>query len=137
MADVISLNKKMHLTKEKQAALIKKRKIMAVRKVFQCTICPSKCAKCGIQIGIKKDTNEEKRYRLRIPYHFCKSCSEEYLDYIEYLNGRGDPDCYWYNDTWLELWRAWIDYRSTIDRHLKSKGFLQLLQELKGTTPDP
>jgi len=137
MADVISLDKKMHLAKEKQAALIKKRKIMAVQKVFHCTHCPSKCEKCGTQIGIKQNTDRAKKYKLRVPYHFCKSCLEEYLDYIECLNGRGDPDCYWHNDTWLELWRAWIDYQSIINRYLKSKEFLQLLLELKGVTPDP
>ena len=96
-----------------------------------------KCEKCGIQIGLEQDTDEKNRYKLRIPYHFCKNCSEEYVDYIEYLNGKWDPDCYWYNDTWLELWRAWIDYQGTIDRYLKSKEFLQLLMELKGSRPEP
>ena len=136
MADIIFLDKKMQLTKEKQAALIKKRKIMAVRNVFHCTHCPSKCEKCGIQIGLGQDTGEGKRYKLRVPYHFCKSCSEEYVDYIEHLNGKGDPDCYWYNDAWLELWRTWIDYQGTIDRYLKSKEFLQLLMELKSSGPE-
>ncbi|CAB5164794.1 hypothetical protein D3OALGA1CA_5303 [Olavius algarvensis associated proteobacterium Delta 3] len=74
---------------------------------------------------------------LRIPYRFCSVCSEEYIDYIEYLKGRIDSDRYWHNETWVEAWGKWIDYQSTIDRYIKSKEFVQLLDELKSTTPDP
>jgi len=72
----------------------------------------------------------------RIPYRFCESCAEEYIDFIERLKGGGDPDRYWHNDAWLAVWKSWIDYQSSIDNYLKSKEFLKLLREMKQTTPD-
>ncbi len=131
MADIIQLNDKLQYVKEKKAEEIKKRKILAVQKIFQCTHCAFKCEKCGTQINpdeqhIGSDIND-----LRVPYRFCESCSEEYIDYIERLKGKGNPECYWHNTTWLESWKKWIDYQGVLDRYLKSKEFKQLLQELK------
>ncbi|MFH1977520.1 MAG: hypothetical protein ABIJ52_18515 [Pseudomonadota bacterium] len=135
MADVISLNEKIQLSKEKTAEMTLRRKVQAVQKLFQCTHCAIKCEKCGIQIGTQTcpaEINSQKAdINLRIPYRFCESCSEEYIDYIERLKGNGDKDCYWHNDDWLESWGKWADYRSSIDRYTKSKEFLQLLHELK------
>jgi len=53
MADIISLDEKIQLTKEKTADLIKKRKISAIRKSFHCAHCMSKCEKCGTQVNLK------------------------------------------------------------------------------------
>ena len=139
MADVISLDQKLRQSKERQAEIIRKRKILAVQKVFQCTHCAFKCEKCGTQIQAPQDQPTQggagKSYH--IPYRFCESCTEEYIDYIERMQGRGDPDCYWHNDVWLTVWKTWIDYQSATDGYLKSKEFLQLLEEIKkGTSGD-
>jgi len=136
VANVISLDNKLQLSKDKKAALIQKRKILAVRKVFQCTQCAFKCEKCGTQLGLDNPGRENDNRNLRIPYRFCESCSEEYIDYIDRLQGRGDPDRYWHNDAWLSVWRRWIDFQSANDSYLKSKEFTRLLQELKQTWPD-
>ena len=135
MADVISIDNKLQLAENKKAALIRKRKILAVQKVFHCTHCASKCAKCGTQIGVDH-RDRKKDLKLRVPYRFCESCSEEYIDYLERLKGKGNPECYWHNTTWLESWKKWIDYQGVIDRYLKSKEFKQLLQELKEAESD-
>lgn len=136
MANIISFDDKLRLDKEKKAALIRKRKISAVRKVFQCTRCAFKCAKCGTQISLAKDGRESDNRDLSVPYRFCESCLEEYIDYTKRLKGGGDPDCYWRNEVWLEVWKRWIDCQDAIDRYLRSKEFLQLLREFKQTTPD-
>ena len=78
----------------------------------------------------------EKTERPKLPYKFCEACEDEYLDYIERLQGRGDPDCYWHNDAWLDSWRKWIDYQGSVDHYVKSKEFLRLLQEFKQSSPD-
>ena len=98
--------------------------------MFQCTHCKQKCEKCGTQIGITH-REEDKNNKLRVPYRLCESCSEEYVDYIERLKGKGDKDSYWRNEPWLDSWRAWIDYKSSIDEYMRSKEFLNLLQELR------
>ncbi|MBU1712043.1 MAG: hypothetical protein KKD47_02960 [Proteobacteria bacterium] len=135
MADVISLNEKIQLSKEKTAEMMLRRKIMAVQKLFQCTHCAIKCEKCGTQIGAQTcpaEINKQKAdVNLKVPYRLCESCSEEYIDYIARLKGNGDEDCYWHNADWLEAWEKWADYRSALDRYTKSKEFLQLLHELK------
>ena len=50
MSKIISLDDKLKLSSEQRAALERKRKILAVRKVFQCTHCASKCERCGISL---------------------------------------------------------------------------------------
>jgi len=136
MADVISLDDKLELAKNKKATLIRRRKVIAVQKVFQCTQCAFKCEKCGIQISHNYQAGEKDKKNLKVPYRFCDSCSKEYIDYINQHKGKGDPDSYWHNESWLDLWKKWIDYQGAIDSYLKSKEFLQLLQELKQTSPD-
>lgn len=134
--NIISIDTKLQLAKNKRAALIKKRKLMAVQRVFQCIHCAFKCEKCGAQIQAGQQSKKNDSHNLRIPYRFCEGCSEEYIDFIDRLNGKGDPDCFWHNDTWLDAWKKWIDYQSTVDRYLKSKEFIQLIKEIKQTGPN-
>ncbi len=136
MANIIELDKKLKHTKEKKAEIIRKRKILAVQKIFQCMHCAFKCEKCGTQIQPDEHHQQRSISDLRVPYRFCESCAEEYIDFIERLKGRGDSEYYWHNDIWLEMWRKWIDYQGAIDTYLKSKEFRQLLEELKDTRPD-
>ena len=138
MAEIISLDDKLQDAKNKRHALTRKRKLLAVKKVFQCTHCSFKCEKCGTQIndyetvpGSGKSPND-----LRVPYRFCESCSEEYIDYIKRLQGGGDTDCYWHNDQWADAWHKWIEYQGAVDRYTKSKDFLKLIKELKQTRPE-
>jgi hypothetical protein len=136
VADIISFGNKKGIAKDKQAVQIKKRKVLAVQKVFQCTHCAYKCEKCGTQVKTDEANTPNQRRNPRVPYNFCEACSAEYEDYIQRLKGAGDPDCYWHNKAWIDAWRNWIDYQSSVDRYLKSKEFLQLLQELKQNRPE-
>jgi hypothetical protein len=36
----------------------------------------------------------------------------------------------------MDIWRAWIDYQSRIDRYARSKEFLRLMHELKQPPTD-
>jgi hypothetical protein len=102
LANIISFKNKKNLAQEKQAGLTKKRKVQAVRKVFQCTHCALKCEKCGSQISGDAGGTDTYQRKLNVPYNFCDECSDEYIDYIERLQGGGDPDCYWHNDAWID-----------------------------------
>ena len=135
MADIITIDDKLQLSKNKKNELERKRKIQTVQKMFQCTRCASKCEKCGTQLGM--DHHCQKEYRdLRVPYRFCDACSEEYIEYIQRLQGKGNPSRYWHNDAWLEVWGKWIEYQNTIESYLKSKEFVQLLHELRPSSND-
>lgn len=136
MADIISIEKKLQLSRDKKAELVRRQKISAVQKVFKCTHCAHKCEKCGTQIHLAHGRVTHSRLDPRIPYRFCAGCTEEYLDFIERLKGGGDPERYWHNDAWLVAWKSWMDYKSSLDSYLKSKEFLMLLKEMRQTTPD-
>lgn len=132
MSKIISLDDKLKLSADQKAAVVRKRKIMAVRKVFQCTHCASKCERCGTGIGPEPQKYTDSP---RVPYNFCDSCAEEYIDYIDRLQGKGDPEAYWHNHDWLKVWRAWIEYQGTIDQYLRSEEFQNLLKELRPEDP--
>jgi len=136
VADIIPLDEKIQILKNKKSALVRKRKIQAVQNVFRCVRCAFKCEKCGMSIEFKNRNRSAKSDTFKIPYNFCENCREEYIDYINYLKGNKNPDNYWYNDSWMQLWKGWIDYQSFLDGYLKSKEFKTLLLEMKKNTPD-
>jgi Pyruvate/2-oxoacid:ferredoxin oxidoreductase delta subunit len=132
---IIQLDDKLQHTKEKKAEIIRKQKILAVQKMFQCTQCIFKCEKCGIQIGHDQKSKVGPTGDLKVSYRFCESCTEEYADYIKRLKGKVNPEYYWHNQDWIEVWNKWIDYQNVMNRYLKSKEFRRLLNELKETRP--
>ncbi len=71
-----------------------------------------------------------------MPYRFCDDCAEEFTDYIERLQGRGDSSLYWRDEAWMEVWATWINHRAALDRHFRSQGFARLLEDLKNTPSD-
>ncbi len=131
MSKIISLNEKLKCTREEQDAIVRKRKLLAVRNIFRCTHCVSKCEKCGVQIGAE---NRPDGSTFRNPYNFCDSCSEEYIFYIDTLKGKKNEALYWHNDAWIKVWSTWIKHQDAVDSYLKSKAFQRLLDELK---PNP
>jgi hypothetical protein len=131
VADIISFDHKVQPAREKMAAVRRKEKALAVRRVFQCTNCSHKCEKCGTQMEPGAGVVRDGIGHPPLPYKFCDACQDEYLDYLDRLQGGGDPECYWRNEAWLYSWKKWIDYQGSVDRYLKSKEFLKLLQEFK------
>jgi hypothetical protein len=134
MADIISFDNKRQIAEDQKKDVVKKRKVQAVRQMIHCTHCATKCVKCGTQIG--SESSQAQTPKLRVPYRFCEVCSEEYLDYIDRLKGKGNRESYWHNDIWMEAWRKWIDYQGLMDRYVQSKEFLQLIDELRPKTPE-
>lgn len=136
MADIISIDAKLHDARQRKKNLARKRKLAAIRSVFQEARRTFRCEKCYRQLDLPDPDEEEEEPNLRVPYRFCESCSEEYVDYIEKLKGKRNPDCYWHNDAWRETWHRWIDYQGAVDTYLKTKEFKQLIQELKEDDPE-
>ncbi|KJS29647.1 MAG: hypothetical protein VR64_19535 [Desulfatitalea sp. BRH_c12] len=127
MNKVISLDAKLKISAEYKTAALRKQKIRAVRKMFQCTQCSSKCERCGTPVEAGSETVMGDT---RIPYHFCAACAEEYLDYVRHLQGKGNPEAYWHNHHWLKVWQTWIEYQGAIDQYLRSKEFRRIMEEL-------
>ncbi len=128
MGKIISLDDKLNLSASKKADVVRKRKILAVRKIFQCTHNANKCERCGTALTSK---NQGQARKLQIPYKFCDSCADEYRAYINMLQGVQDEETYWHNEAWMKVWRAWIDYHGAIDAYLRSNEFQRLVSELQ------
>lgn len=136
MADIIQIDPKIQDAREKKEAQIKKQKQAAVRNMLLRAKREFRCERCFQEIELQELSDRSEQEKLRVPYLFCEICAEEYIDYIERLKGKGDPECYWRSDVWLEVWKRWIDYKGTLDRYLRSKEFRKLLEELKQPDPD-
>ncbi len=126
MADIIQFGKKVEDQKSEREALLRQRKIEALRKIFQCTRCVMKCSKCGAQIE-----GQDESSRFAAPYAFCKSCHEEYEEYREVVAGGRAPLCYWHNAGWMKVWESWLAHQKSLDEYRQSKEFLQLLDEVE------
>ena len=137
MADIISICDKRDRAKLEREATLSRRKQRAVAHLFKRSCCAAACEKCGVPVaGACSGQGCGKMHEHRVPYQFCDDCTEEFIDYIERLKGRGDADCFWHNSEWLDLWQRWIEYQGALDRYMKSKEFVKLLNELKQTHPD-
>lgn len=129
MAEIIEFGKKAQDLKSIRDLGLRQRKIEALRKIFQCTRCMLKCAKCGAQLD---DSQGEEACRYATPYSFCRNCHEEYSEYRERVEGKqAFPKYYWHNDMWLRAWESWLDHQKSLDQYRQSKEFLQLLQEVE------
>jgi hypothetical protein len=128
MADVIEFDKKCQDLKSSRDTLLRQRKIEALRKIFQCTRCMLKCAKCGTQL--ESDMQESPKYAT--PYTFCRNCNDEYHEYRERIEkNQPNPKYYWHNDVWMKVWESWLKHQKWLDQYRQSKEFLQLLQEVE------
>lgn len=136
MADIISFDNLRREAEDRAAGRLSTTKVMAARKGIQEARRPNRCEKCNNRISEPGPGVSAEPRRLQTPYVFCDSCLAEYTDFIDRLQGRGNPDLYWHNDVWLESWRRWIDYKSTLDRYIRSKEFSQLVREIQLNTMD-
>ena len=128
MAEIIQFGKKAQDLKSLRDDTLRQRKIEALRRIFQCTRCMLKCAKCGSQLESEADSQS----RYATPYHFCRNCSEEYDEYRERVDGRSSgPRFYWHNEAWMKVWESWIEHQKWLDGYRQSKEFLQLLEEVE------
>ncbi len=136
MADIISICDKLAQVRDRQSASRDKRKRLAVQQMYQCAGCSAVCERCSAPVTTGCSCETGKDRDPRIPYRFCEDCAEEFVDYIDRLQGRGDDTLYWRNDAWMEIWATWINHRAALDRHFRSKEFARLLEELKTTPSD-
>lgn len=126
MANIIEFGRKVQSLKSMKDTSLRQKKLESLKKIFQCTRCMMKCAKCGAHI--ERDKEDSRRFAT--PYPFCRNCQEEYQEYRERSDGtQGNPNYYWHNDDWMEVWKTWIEHQKSLDRYKSSKEFMQLVEE--------
>ncbi|HDI61248.1 MAG TPA: hypothetical protein ENF48_13010 [Desulfobacteraceae bacterium] len=136
MANIISIEDKRKAAQDLETARLLHRKRVAVRQVVQCVHCHWKCEKCGTQRRPGPQSGGDPPPDLRVPYRFCEFCALDYIDYIERLQGRGDPHCYWQNDAWREAWSRWISYQGAMSSFAKTPEFARLVAEVREAPPE-
>jgi len=126
MADILEFSKKAENLRSERDLTVRQLKIESLRKIFQCSRCVVKCAKCGAQI-------ESQAFdRFAVPYSFCKSCMNEYEEYRTRAAGtEAESECYWRNSAWMKIWETWVQHQKAIDQYRQSKEFLQLMDEVE------
>jgi hypothetical protein len=130
VADIISIEEKRSLAQKREAAVARRRRAEVARKMLRQVHSRNRCEKCGSPFQDAPPA-EAGVSGPRIPYRFCEGCGEEYRDFIQRLQGRGDPGCYWRNQAWMDLWQSWINYQNCLDQYVKTREFHHLIQELK------
>lgn len=126
MADVIELEEKKK-KKQKKLNQDKAKKALALLKVFECASCHLKCARCGTRLEL----TQIQSLVSGTPYRFCNSCQGEFSEFQKRVSGVANADIYWYNDEWLDMWKAWTNYQDSIKRFLNSKEVIRLRYELR------
>lgn len=128
MANVIGLEEKKE-KKQKKIDQDKIKKALALLKVLECASCYLKCARCGTQLELSHMRSPVSG----TPYRFCNSCQREYSEFQRRISGGANRnnDIFWYNDEWLDMWKAWTDYQDSVKRFLNSKEVIRLRYELR------
>lgn len=125
MAAVIGLEEKKK-KRQRKMDREKAKKALALLKVFECASCHLKCARCGTQLEL----SQIQSLISGTPYRFCNSCHGEFSEFQKRVNGGSSDDLYWYNNEWLDMWRAWTNYQDAVKRFINSKEVIRLRYEL-------
>lgn len=127
MAEIIDLDQKKRQELVKREQEERSKRMALILQMFQCTLCAKKCMKCGSQL----ESDAQPSQTSSVPYRFCQSCREEYEEFLKRLHGLGNPEYYWYNQEWMEIWKAWMNYQETLKRYELSEGYRRILDEFK------
>jgi hypothetical protein len=80
---------------------------------------------CGTQV-----TSGDMPERTPLGLSFCGDCMAEFEEFVSVTKGKKPPEVFWHNQEWIEVWRAWMDYRKAISAFVASKEYHLLLEEL-------
>jgi hypothetical protein len=127
MANIIDLAEKKKLEQARRLSQDRSRRMNLVLQVFQCSKCALKCTKCGGQLEARTTEPQSPS----TPYRLCESCFEEYEEFLERLHSRGNPEFYFYNQEWMDVWKAWMNYQDALNRYGLSEGFQKLVEDMK------
>jgi hypothetical protein len=128
MADIIPFQDRQRKKKEGALSKEKKERSDSFRMVMQCTACPHKCAKCGSQL----EAPQPQIISETLPLKLCPACGEEYRLFQELVSGQSSvPGLeYYHNQTWLGIWKSWLEYQRYLQEFRNSEEFLRLVEEL-------
>jgi hypothetical protein len=126
MTRIVDIHDQLEKKKKKEHLEKYRGRLDSIQKIIQCSHCRFRCAMCGIQV-----TSGEAVERTPLGLSFCGDCMAEFEEFVSVTKGKKPPEVFWHNQEWIEVWRAWMDYRKAISAFVASKEYNLLLEELK------
>lgn len=114
------------LQRKKKKELLEKHRGMVetVQKIVQCSSCHLRCAMCGMQL-------DKSCVVTSVPgLSFCEGCRLDFEEYRDVLAGKKEPEVFWHNTEWLNVWGSWLNYRRALSAFTNSREFKRLTEEV-------
>ena len=114
------------IQKKRQKELIEKYRdrMETVQKMIQCSSCYFRCAMCGMPVERSSAVKSSPGLT------FCEGCRQEFEEYQDISRGEKQPELFWHNREWQNVWSSWLGYRRAISEFIKSRGFKLLIEEM-------
>jgi hypothetical protein len=114
------------IQKKRQKELIEKYRdrMETVQKMIQCSSCYFRCAMCGMPV------ERSSAVKCTPGLTFCEGCRQEFEEYQDISRGKKQPELFWHNREWQNVWSSWLGYRRAISEFIKSQGFKLLIEEM-------
>ncbi|MBN2031653.1 MAG: hypothetical protein JW836_00130 [Deltaproteobacteria bacterium] len=116
------------IQKKRQKELLNRYRgrVETVRKMIQCSSCSFRCSMCGMQVEESSLLNTSRGLT------FCEGCRQEFEDYQDIFKGKKQPEVFWHNTEWQNVWSSWLNYRRAISAFTNSREFKLLIEEMDG-----
>ena len=125
MTKILDIHDQLEKKKKKEHLEKYRGRTDSIQKIIQCSSCRFRCAMCGVQVPSGETT-----HRAPMGLNFCGDCLAEFEEFVSVTKGGTPPEVFWHNQEWIEVWRAWLDYRKAISAFVTSKEYTLLLEEL-------
>jgi transcription elongation factor Elf1 len=128
MKKIVDMKQRIERKRQKERLEGYRGRVEAVQKIVQCSSCHFRCAMCGRQAE-REDALDHSRSRT-LGLTMCKDCGAEFEEFVAISRGEKNPELFWHNQEWLNIWSAWLNYRKAITAFIASPEFKVLLDEI-------
>jgi hypothetical protein len=124
MTKIVDLQPQLHKKRQKELLDKYRGRVETVQKMIQCSSCHFRCNMCGAQVE-RSDPVKSSR-----GLNFCEGCRTEFEEYQDISKGKKQPEVFWHNTDWLNVWSSWLSYRRAIAAFMNSREFKMLMEEM-------
>lgn len=122
MEKVLNITARLENRKRKEQVEAYRDRFEAVQRVLQCSACQYKCAMCNRHIDRSDPSNPPPSSPTEVS--LCESCRSEFEAFKKISQeGPAEPDVFWHNRAWIELWACWVNYQQSINKFRNSFDF--------------
>jgi len=130
MSKIVDMSERIATKKQREQLERYRGRIETIQRMAQCSTCHFRCAMCGLQAK-SSDPAERRPPSETFGLTFCEGCSEDFEEYLAITKGKREPNLFWHNKEWVDLWSALLGYRRAITAFVGSREFKLLVEELK------